>query len=125
MKQKTNRDLSAFTRIELVLLIGIIAVFATLGAMLLSHRPLQHSGDRISCAPNLKEIGMAYRLWAADNGNRNPYNQTVAKGGWADLLTNADQGAMGWTNYVIMQNELGGMRDSSFAPKTNEPPPPI
>jgi hypothetical protein len=31
----------------------------------------------------------------------------VKNGGWADFLTNANQGALCWTNYAIMQNELG------------------
>jgi len=60
-----------------------------------------------SCINNLKEIGTAYRLWAEDNGNRYPAEQTVAKGGWGDFLTNADQGAICCTNYAIMQNDLG------------------
>jgi len=109
MKPAAPRNLSAFTRIELLVLILVVADIAVLVAlaMLLPARPHQHSGDWISCGGQLREIGMAYRLWAEDNGNRNPAEETVANGGWKDLLTNADQGAICWTNYAIMQNELG------------------
>jgi hypothetical protein len=36
-----------------------------------------------------------------------PFQQSVSKGGWKELLTNANQGAICWTNYALMQNELG------------------
>jgi hypothetical protein len=107
MKQRTMCDKSAFTFIEMLVVAVVVAAAAVLVAMLLTGRPRQHSGDRISCVPNLKEIGTAYRLWADDNGNRFPAEQTVAIGGWKELLTNADQGAICWTNYAIMQNDLG------------------
>jgi hypothetical protein len=31
----------------------------------------------------------------------------VTLGGWRELLTNADQGYLCWTNYAIMMNEMG------------------
>jgi hypothetical protein len=62
---------------------------------------------RITCVNNLKEIGTAYRLWEGDHGDLVPSQQTVKKGGWGDFLTNADQGAICWTNYAIMRKELG------------------
>jgi hypothetical protein len=36
-----------------------------------------------------------------------PSQQSESQGGWADLLTNANQGAMCWINYAIMGQELG------------------
>jgi hypothetical protein len=62
---------------------------------------------RISCVNNLKQIGTAYRLWAGDNGDLWPSQQTVASNGWRDYLAKADQGAMCWTNYAIMADDLG------------------
>jgi hypothetical protein len=56
---------------------------------------------------NLKEIGTAYRLWAADHGDLVPAQQSVTNGGWRELLSNANQGPICWTNYAIMQNEMG------------------
>jgi competence protein ComGC len=106
MKQKPNRALSAFTLVEVIAMIVIIAVltFIFLPEMVF-HSPSRKS-PRYSCYYNLKEIGYAYSLWSADHGDRMPYQQTVANGGWADFLTNANQGAMCWMNYAIISNEL-------------------
>jgi len=105
MKQKAMRAVSAFTRIELVVVIVIVVVLASI---IWPVRPLAKAkAVRIGCLNNLKEISTAYRLWAGDNGDRTPAEQTVAKGGWGDLLTNANQGAICWTNYAITSNELG------------------
>jgi type II secretory pathway pseudopilin PulG len=106
MKQKSNRRLSAFTLVEVVILILVIAVLALVYLPNMASRP-RHGSLRINCVNNLRQIGTAYRLWAADNGDLFPDQQTVKKGGWADLLTNANQGAICWTNYMIMSNELG------------------
>jgi len=73
----------------------------------LPQRRVYGKAQRISCLNNLKEIGTGYRLWAGDNGDLVPAQQTVRSNGWADFLTNANQGAICWTNYAIMQNELG------------------
>jgi hypothetical protein len=105
MKQKTHRDLSAFTLVEVIVLIVIIALLALVFLPNMANRQ-RHRPAYYVCIINLKEIGTAYRLWAGDNGDLVPAQQTVAKGGWADFLTNADQGAIGWTNYVIMSEEL-------------------
>jgi competence protein ComGC len=105
MKQKAMRDMSAFTRIELVVVIVVVAV--VLASMILPRFQHTKQRSRISCGNVLKVIGVGYRVWAADHGGRNPAEQTAAKGGWGDFLTNADQGAICWTNFAIVSNELG------------------
>jgi len=106
MKQKSNRDMSAFTLVEVIVLILVIGLLAL---VFLPHMvPRQYpEGFRLSCVSNLKEIGVANRIWAGDNGDLVPSQQTVASNGWRDFLTNADQGAKCWLNYAIMSNELG------------------
>ena len=89
---------------ELVLVIFV--VFVLLWMLVVSH-PVHSKAARIGCVNNLKIIGMAYRIWSNDNGDHFPASQSVILGGWRDFLTNADQGFLCWTNYAIMQNELG------------------
>jgi hypothetical protein len=94
----------AFTRIELILVIVVIFVlFWMLGVS----NPVHSKATRIGCINNLKEIGLAYRIWSNDNGDHYPASQSVALGGWREVLTNADQGFLCWTNYTILQNEMG------------------
>src|SRR5665213_1825509 len=105
MKRKTMRNAAGFALIELMVVIVVIAALASMLLPALSRA--KGRSPRISCVNYLKQIGIAYRVWDNDNGDLYPAQQTVSKGGWADLLTNANQGAMCWTNYAIMQNELG------------------
>ncbi len=97
----------AFTRIELIVVL-VVLVVAALALLLLPFFARAHArSSRISCINNLKQIGTAYRVWENDNGDRFPASQSMAKGGWREFLTNADQGFLCWTNYAIMANELG------------------
>jgi type II secretory pathway pseudopilin PulG len=114
MKQAAPRNLSAFTIIEMLVIIAVLMVLASM-YLPYSTRRATAKAPRISCMNNLKEIGMAYRLWAGDNGDLVPPQQTVKEGGWADLLTNADQGAICWTNYAIMATDL--VNDLGQSPK--------
>jgi hypothetical protein len=105
MKQKMSRDVSAFTRVELLVVIAVLMVVIV--TMLLPNLAGSRKATRITCIFNLKEIGTGYRLWAGDHGDFMPPEQTVSNGGWKELLGNADQGSDCWTNYAIMANELG------------------
>jgi len=105
MKQKMRRDVTAFTRIELIVVIVVVGVLASM--LLLPVGKHDSKAQRISCLNNLKEIGTAYRLWPGGQADDVPAQRRTSYGGWYDLLTNADQGPNCWTNYLLMQNELG------------------
>jgi len=87
----------------------VVAVLAVLAFIILTAMPGRTyiNYHRTNCLNNLKEIGTAYRLWAGDHGDLVPYQRSVSDGGWKELLTNADQGAICWRNYATMSNELG------------------
>jgi type II secretory pathway pseudopilin PulG len=105
MKQEARQNESAFTIIELLVVVTLLTVLAA--ALLLPLVKRTSAAQRVSCINNLREIANAYRIWAGDHGDRNPAETITANGGWRDLLTNADQGALCWTNYLIISNELG------------------
>ena len=104
MKQEATRKASAFTRIELTAVVVVVVVLATMFLPALVRQKSAYA--RTTCLNNLKEIGTAYRLWAGDGGDKPPAGSKVEYGGWADFLTNADPGAICWTNYAIMQDQL-------------------
>jgi hypothetical protein len=106
MKPALMNRRAAFTQNELIVVVAIVVFSFWVSLVLNVPRGGKLRAMRIACVNNLKEIGTAYRIWAGDNGDLPPPQQKVAKGGWADFLTNADQGAICWTNYFIMQNEL-------------------
>ena len=99
--QPTTHGSRALTLIELLVVICVIAVLA---AVLL---PALRVGDgrkyaQINCVNNLKQIGLSFRIWEGDNGDKYPMGVSVTNGGAMESALAGDVVGI----FRVMSNEL-------------------
>ncbi len=62
----------------------------------------RQESDRIGCVNNLKQVGLAYRIWEGDNNDRYPIAVSVTNGGAMELVATGNVVAV----FQCMSNEL-------------------
>ncbi|MEO7297556.1 MAG: prepilin-type N-terminal cleavage/methylation domain-containing protein [Verrucomicrobiota bacterium] len=106
MKNIRTRKFTAFTLIELLVVIAIIAILA--GLLLPALAKAKQKAQRITCVNNLKQVGLSFRIWAGDNGDRYPMQVPNAEGGCSEyMLPVGTAGVNTWHVTGCMPNELG------------------
>jgi type II secretory pathway pseudopilin PulG len=99
----SNRPTAALTMVEVMVVISIIAVLVLCFFKTKSEfRADKLYSANIICINNLKQIGLAYRGWEGNHGDKFPMQTSVTNGGTTELAN----GRNAWINFSVMSNEL-------------------
>ena len=92
------------TLFEVGVVIGalMIVVALLLPGLLNSRR----NASRINCINNLKQAGIACRIWEGDNGDKYPMGISVTSGGAMELAATGNV----FASFLVMSNELSTPR---------------
>ncbi len=92
--------LRAFSRTEVLVLTGVLGLLLCVVIPALAHDRTRAS--RVTCANNLRQIGMGFQLWGNDHGDRAVYEVEIADGGTRrhPLAVNT------WFHFARLSNEL-------------------
>jgi len=97
LSHQRNRALT-LTEVLVVIFVIVFVVALLLPALAAAKR--KHA--RIGCVNNLKQIGIAFRLWEGDNNDKYPMSVSVTNGGAMELIATGNVAAC----FQVMSNEL-------------------
>jgi prepilin-type processing-associated H-X9-DG protein len=100
MKLNPRRTRNGFTLVDILMIVFVLAVLAFVLVPRLAKTRVRSS--RIGCYNNLKQLGLTFRMWALDNGDKFPMQVSVTNGGTLELV---ECGAV-YPHFQVMSNEL-------------------
>jgi hypothetical protein len=106
MKLNCTNSERALTKTDTVVVIAIFAAFAVfVGSDLYSRiRMERHRTYRSICINNLKQIGLAFRMWAIDHGDKFPMELSMSEGGTSDFVSKGV-----YPHFQALSNQVSGL----------------
>jgi prepilin-type processing-associated H-X9-DG protein len=90
----------AFTYPELLIIAVVLVIW--LGLLFTPCSRPRARGSRINCAFNLRQVGIAYRVWANDHGDKFPWLVSTNLGGTLEYVTIGEV----FRHFQIVSNEI-------------------
>ncbi|HVU28529.1 MAG TPA: type II secretion system protein [Verrucomicrobiae bacterium] len=115
----SNQRNQALTLTEVLVVIILLVILAVLLLPILA--AAKHKSSKINCASCLRQIGLAYREWEGDNGDKFPMQVSVTNGGAMESVATGNV----FKVFQVMSNELSTPkvlicpRDTSHVYATN------
>lgn len=95
-----NRSSHGLTLVEAVFVTFLLSMLAIVLLPVLLARP--QGGQRINCSNNLKQVGLAFKIWSGDNNDKFPMAVPATNGGAMEAAASGDPV---WV-FRVMSNEL-------------------
>ena len=102
MKRRlTTQRTRGLTLVEVLISIVVVAVAAAV--LIPALQPARVPGcGRVSCVSNLKQIGLALRMWSGDHNDRFPWSVSTNEGGTMEFAGTTQV----FRHYLALSNEL-------------------
>lgn len=101
MNQKSlQRNCGGFGLIDLLAMLAAVLIVAALAFSYLA-KPRALS-SRINCVNQMKQIGLSFRLWAGDNGDKFPMHVSTNVGGTMERVADGSV----YPHFALLSNEL-------------------
>jgi type II secretory pathway pseudopilin PulG len=97
-----QRNRQGITIVEVLVCVVVVVLLA--GMLLPATGGCKAKAPRISCVSGLKQIGLAYRMWANDNAGQFPWqvSMTASNPGTEEFALTSET----WRQFQIISNEL-------------------
>ena len=96
----SSKHNAAMTLFEVGVVVAVVMVM--LAMLLPALSAAKRKSSKINCVNNLKQLGLAYRIWEGDNGDLSPMGVSITNGGAMELAVAGNVIAA----FQVMSNEL-------------------